>query len=116
MQVSWEWHLRLFTTNGIAVQLANSREPQSLESLAADLGPLVTPVGAHEAATADVVILAVNWMRIEAAISGLGPWKGRILVDAMRPMRWKCRRFGLSNLGGDYQLRLLLGMLQGQGW
>lgn len=39
-----------------------------------------------QAASADLVFLAVNWSRIPAALDGLGPWEGRILVDTNNPI------------------------------
>ncbi|WP_373991049.1 NADPH-dependent F420 reductase [Duganella sp. BuS-21] len=72
---------RILTAAGIPVALANSREPASLATLADQLGPLLTPVTAAEAARADLVFLSVPWSKIPAAVAGLGPWQGRIVVD-----------------------------------
>jgi predicted dinucleotide-binding enzyme len=73
---------RLFARNGIEAQIANSRGPHSLASLTAELGSHITAVSAQQAAQADIVILAVNWARVPQVFQGLGPWHGRILVDA----------------------------------
>lgn len=35
-----------------------------------------------EAASADIVMLALPWKRLEAALAGLSPWNGRIVIDA----------------------------------
>ncbi len=73
---------RKLASNGIEVSIANSRGPDTLASLVGELGSKVTAVTREEAAQADVVFLAVNWERVESALQGLGPWDGRILVDA----------------------------------
>lgn len=73
---------RKLTNNGIDVSIANSRGPDTLAPLVSELGSKVTAVTREEAAQADVVFLAVNWERVESVLQGLGPWDGRILVDA----------------------------------
>lgn len=74
------------TRAGIAVSIANSRGPQSLAGLIQELGPLAKAVTREEAAQAELVFLAVNWSKIPAAVDGLGPWHGRIVVDANNPI------------------------------
>lgn len=71
---------RLLSKAGIAASIANSRGPESLAALSQELG--VTPVSMTEAAKADIVFLAVNWARLPEAVRGLGPWNGRIVIDA----------------------------------
>ncbi|MBM7044802.1 NADPH-dependent F420 reductase [Rhizobium lusitanum] len=73
---------RKFARNGIEVSIANSRGPETLQALVSELGPNAKAVTLKEAAQADIVFLAVNWDRIEGALKNLGPWDGRILVDA----------------------------------
>jgi hypothetical protein len=77
---------RALSRSDIDVSIANSRGPASLAGLAAELGPRIKPVTVREAAQADLVFLAVNWSKIPAALDGLGPWNGRILVDANNPI------------------------------
>lgn len=83
---------------GIDVAIANSRGPESLRELARQLGPRVRVVGREEAARADLVFLAVNWSKIPAALEGLGPWDGRILIDANNPI--EAPTFQPFDLGG----------------
>ncbi|WP_394792092.1 NADPH-dependent F420 reductase [Rhodoferax sp.] len=73
---------RQLARNGIAASIANSRGPQSLKALTDELGTHITAVTVQEAAQADLVFLAVNWPRVSTALKDLGPWNGRILVDA----------------------------------
>jgi predicted dinucleotide-binding enzyme len=73
---------RQLATNGIAASIANSRGPQTLQALVSELGPNIKAVTIQEAAQADIVFVAVNWSRLEGALKDLGPWHGRILIDA----------------------------------
>lgn len=89
---------RLFARNGIAAQIANSRGPETLSSLATELGPLITAVSAEQAVQADIVILAVNWVHLPKALQGLGTWNGRIVVDATNAVELPA--FRAVDLGG----------------
>ena len=73
---------RQLARSGISASIANSRGPQSLKALTDELGPHIQAVTVQEAAQADLVFLAVNWDRVSTALKDLGPWNGRILVDA----------------------------------
>jgi 8-hydroxy-5-deazaflavin:NADPH oxidoreductase len=61
------------------VVIANSRGPESLAAVASELGASAGTVG--EAAAADVVVIAVPWDRVPAAVQGV-EWNGRIVIDA----------------------------------
>lgn len=71
---------RILSKAGIHAMIANRRGPESLVALAEELG--VRPVSVAEAAQADIVFLAVNWSSIPDAVGPLGPWDGRIVIDA----------------------------------
>ena len=71
---------------GHHVRLSNRRGPASLADYAATLGPLASAVTLAEAAQAEVVFLAVPWAAIGAALHGLPPWDGRIVVDTTNPI------------------------------
>lgn len=77
---------RAFAVAGIDAVIANRRGPASLAALEAELGPRIRAVTVQEAAQADLVFLAVNWSKIAGAVQGLGPWDGRIVVDANNPI------------------------------
>ncbi len=66
---------------GHQIVLSNSRGPDSLDGIIAELGPLASAGTREDAVGADLVILAVNWVDARKAVSGLA-WNGRILVDA----------------------------------
>ena len=71
---------------GNEVLVSNSRGPESLAGVVTQLGGLTRAGTRQEAAQADVVVLAVQWPQVPAALSGLPPWGGRILVDATNPV------------------------------
>jgi predicted dinucleotide-binding enzyme len=73
---------RNLARNGIDAVIANSRGPESLKALIDELGPHIKAVSAKEAAQAEIVFVAINWDRLASALKELGPWNGRILVDA----------------------------------
>ena len=66
---------------GHSVTLSNSRGPATLNEVVTNLGPLASAGTVAQAAEADMVFLTVMWPDIPAALAGLPPWDGRILVD-----------------------------------
>jgi len=66
---------------GHQVVLSNSRGPESLAALVAEMGSGAAAGTVNEAAAQDLVVLAVKWWNIQAALFSVGDWKGRILVD-----------------------------------
>lgn len=71
---------------GIAATIANSRGPESLGELVRELGPSIKAGTREEAASADIVLVAVNWSKLPAALKGLPGWNGRIVIDANNPI------------------------------
>jgi predicted dinucleotide-binding enzyme len=67
---------------GHEVLLSNSRGPSSLKQLVSKLGEGARAVTMDEAAKAPIVVLAVPWPKVEAVLSKLPDWEGRILIDA----------------------------------
>jgi predicted dinucleotide-binding enzyme len=66
---------------GRSVAIANSRDPESLASVVLELGEGVSAATAGEAASAGIVVIAVPWDRVSAAVKGLN-WNSQIVVDA----------------------------------
>src|ERR1700730_3705032 len=56
---------------GYPVTLSNSRGPETLAELVAELGPLATAGTVVQAAQADIVFLAVGYLDVTAALAGL---------------------------------------------
>jgi 8-hydroxy-5-deazaflavin:NADPH oxidoreductase len=78
---------RFFLNAGHRVLISNSRGPETLVDVAADLGANARAVTTAEAAAADIVLLAVPWTAVEPVLGGLGSWGGRILIDATNAIK-----------------------------
>jgi predicted dinucleotide-binding enzyme len=96
---------------GIAATLANSRGPETLKALVADLGPSVTASTREEAAAKDIVFVAVNWSKLTSALDGLPNFGGRIVVDANNPI--EAPLFKPFDLGGRTSSEIFAGMVPG---
>jgi predicted dinucleotide-binding enzyme len=53
---------------------------------ARELGPSIKAGTREEAARADVVLVAVNWTKLPAALAGLPDWQEHIVIDAHNPI------------------------------
>jgi predicted dinucleotide-binding enzyme len=71
---------------GVAATIANSRGPESLRESVAALGPTIKAGTREQAAGADIVLIAVNWSKLPAAVARLPAWDGRIVIDANNPI------------------------------
>ena len=86
---------------GIEALISNSRGPESLSSLVRELGPGIKAATRQDAATADIVFLAVPWTSHAAVVSDLPPWNGRIVIDAMNAASMGPEGFAALDLGGS---------------
>jgi 8-hydroxy-5-deazaflavin:NADPH oxidoreductase len=66
---------------GYPVTLSNSRGPQTLADVVADIGPLSSAGTVHQAAEADIVFLSTYWAVAPDVLDALPNWNDRILVD-----------------------------------
>jgi predicted dinucleotide-binding enzyme len=89
---------RQFARSSIDVLIANSRGPESLAGLVAELGSHVTPTALSDALRADVVILAVPFTAVGEAVQDAAAWNGRIVVDATNAIDFPA--FTPTDLGG----------------
>lgn len=89
---------RHLVSAGRRVILSNSRGPATLGGVVEKLGPLASAGTAAEAASADMVFLTVMWPDIPAALDGLPPWDGRILVDVSNQIA-RLNPFEVADLG-----------------
>jgi len=71
---------------GIAASIANSRGPESLQESVGGLSPTIKAATREEVASADIVVIAVNWSKLPAAVADLPAWGGRIVIDANNPI------------------------------
>jgi predicted dinucleotide-binding enzyme len=67
--------------SGRSVVIANSRGPDSLTSVVAELGAGASAGTVADAAAAGVVVIAVPWDRVPEAVQGLS-WNGQVVIDA----------------------------------
>jgi 8-hydroxy-5-deazaflavin:NADPH oxidoreductase len=77
---------RLLAKNRISATIANSRGPESLAALVGELGPSIKAGTAREAASADIVLVALRWVDLEKALGGLPVWNDRIVIDGTNPV------------------------------
>lgn len=77
---------RALARNGIEATIANSRGPDSLADLVRELGPSIKAGTREDAAAKDIVLVAVNWTKLPAALADLPDWKSRIVIDANNPI------------------------------
>lgn len=66
--------------------LSNSRGPESLAEAVADIGGPIRAGTREEAAAQDMVLVAVNWSKLPAALGGLPHFAGRTVIDANNPI------------------------------
>jgi predicted dinucleotide-binding enzyme len=96
---------------GIAATIANSRGPSSLEASVAALGPTIKAGTREQAASADIVLIAVNWSKLPAAVAGLPAWGGRIVIDANNPI--EAPLFKPAELHGRISSEVVAGLVTG---
>ncbi|NYT58932.1 NAD(P)-binding domain-containing protein [Alcaligenaceae bacterium] len=77
----------LFARAGIDVQIANSRGPESLAAITAELGRHVVPATLEHALEADIMFLAVGFMQVESVAMKLPDWTGKIVVDVTNALQ-----------------------------
>jgi 8-hydroxy-5-deazaflavin:NADPH oxidoreductase len=88
---------------GRTVAIANSRGPASLTSVASGLG--VRAMTAADAAAAAIVVIAVPWDRVPAAVDGID-WADRIVVDATND-------WAADDLNGRTSSEIVAGLVAG---
>ena len=84
---------------GHQVLLSNTRGPESLATLVKELGPGAKAGTPQQAAEQDIVVLAVMWPQVKAALASIPDWEGRILVDTTNRVV-SVNPFSLGDLSG----------------
>jgi len=77
---------RALARNSIAATISNSRGPASLTDLVREIGPTIKAGTRDEAAAKEIVLVAVNWSKLPAALKDLPDFGGRIAIDANNPI------------------------------
>lgn len=102
---------RRLASAGMEATIANSRGPSSLKDLVREIGPSITAVTVTEAASKDIVLVAVNWSKLPAALAGLPAWNGRIVIDANNPI--EAPLFKPAELNGRISSEVFAGFVPG---
>jgi hypothetical protein len=102
---------RLLSRNGLSATIANSRGPASLADIIARLGPGISAGTREEAARADIVLVAVNWSKLPAALAGLPAWNGRVVIDANNSI--EAPLFKPAELNGRTSSEIVAGLVPG---
>jgi predicted dinucleotide-binding enzyme len=79
---------RLLAKSGVSATIANSRGPESLAGLVGELGPSIKAGTVEEAASGDIVLVAVRWADLEKALDGLPAWNGRVVIDGTNAVQF----------------------------
>ena len=79
---------RALAKKGIPATISNSRGPKSLAPLIQEVGPAIKAGTVLEAASADIVLIAVRWVDIDKVLPGLPAWNGRIVIDGTNPVEF----------------------------
>lgn len=79
---------RILAKKGISATISNSRGPDSLATLVKELGPSIKAGTVAEAASADIVLVAVRWVDAETVLRNLPAWDGRIVIDGTNPVEF----------------------------
>jgi hypothetical protein len=69
-----------FLANGFQVLISNSKGPETLMTIVSELGAGAKAVTAADAASADIVVVAVPWAKV-SDLTKLTDWKGKIVID-----------------------------------
>ena len=102
---------RLFTAAGHDVVIANRQGPPSLMRLEAELAPRLKAGTPAQASTAEAVILALPWRELATTLPTLGPWTGRLVIDATNPVM--APDAPIEPLGGRSSTQVVSSMLPG---
>ena len=72
---------KAFARSGIEVSVATTRDPESLASAAAAIGPTIIPKKLADAVKADIAFLAVRFEAHRDVAKALPTWKGKTIID-----------------------------------
>jgi predicted dinucleotide-binding enzyme len=72
---------KAFARSGIEVSVATTRDPESIASAAAAIGPTIIPKRLADAVKADIVFMAVRFGSHREVAKALPTWKGKTIID-----------------------------------
>jgi 8-hydroxy-5-deazaflavin:NADPH oxidoreductase len=97
--------------NSIRATLANSRGPERLGEIVTAIGPMIEAGTREEAASKDIVLVAVPWSKLPAALADLPDFAGRIVIDANNPIEGPL--FRPAELNGRLSSEVFAGLVPG---
>ncbi len=87
---------------GVPVILSNSRGPDTLTEVVDELGTGVSAGTVVQAADADLVVIAIPFVKIPELVGEVPQWSGRIVVDATNQFaEFEPTYSGLADLGDE---------------
>lgn len=95
----------------IEATMANSRGPESIQQFVKLIGPSISAGTREEAASKDIVFVAVKWPALPAALGGLPDWGGRIVIDANNAVQGPPLK--AFDIGGRRSSAVVAGMVPG---
>jgi 8-hydroxy-5-deazaflavin:NADPH oxidoreductase len=98
---------------GHKVKLSNSRGPGSLRDVVNQLGPGATAASTDEAATCEMVLLAVPWDDVPGTLASLPRWNDQILIDGTNPFHGKAGEFTPADVGNLSTSQLVAALAPG---
>src|SRR6201993_2446174 len=98
---------------GHKVKLSNSRGPDSLREIVNQLGPGAMAATTEEAATCEMVLLAVPWDNVPETLASLPTWKNQILIDGTNPSHGRAGDFTPADVGNLSTSQLVAALAPG---
>lgn len=98
---------------GHKLNLSNSRGPDSLREIVNQLGSGATVATTEEAATCEMVLLAVPWDKVPETLLNLPNWKNQILIDGVNPFHGKAGTFAPADVGNLSTSQLVAALAPG---
>ncbi len=102
---------RALARNSMSATIANSRGPASLAVLETELKPFIKAGTLEESASADIVLVAVNWSKLPKALAGLPDFGDRIVIDANNPI--EAPLFKPAELNGRLSTEIFADLIPG---
>lgn len=102
---------RALARAGLPAIISNSRGPETLAPLDRELGPTIAAATREEAAAQDIVLVAVPWSKLPAALADLPDFGGRIVIDANNPI--EAPLFKPAALGGRLSSEIFSDLVPG---
>jgi 8-hydroxy-5-deazaflavin:NADPH oxidoreductase len=98
---------------GHTVKLSTDRGLDSLREIITQLGPGAMAVPKEVAASCEMVLLAVPWDNVPAALGSLPRWQNQILIDGTNPFHGKAGKFTLADVGNLSTSQLVAALAPG---